>query len=269
VLRLWVDACRPQPPHVDDLIRFNDAIDRVLAESVCFFSEQVEKSRNLLLGTLGHDMRSPLQTIQMTALRLTALNAGGPVSAAAARLIRSGARIRQLLDDLVDFNRGELAAGMQIEASEIDLASLCAEELDQLRAAYPHHQLNLEAAGDTRGVWDGARMQRVLDNLVTNAVSYGAPGAPVKVAVSGEAADVRLDVTNTGPVIDAALLERIFEPLQRGAQRRKTGNFGLGLYVVREITRAHGGTVSGRSDASGTTFTVRLPRRDAAVAVHA
>jgi hypothetical protein len=75
VLRLWIDAGQPAP-HADDVIRFNEAIDQALAESISFFSVQVDRARNLLLGMLGHDMRSPLQTIQMTAVYLANLNAG-------------------------------------------------------------------------------------------------------------------------------------------------------------------------------------------------
>ena len=79
VLRLWTDACQPEDTRMEDIIRFNEAIDQALAESVEFFSTQVDQARNLLLGMLGHDMRSPLQTIQMTASYLAALNAGAKV----------------------------------------------------------------------------------------------------------------------------------------------------------------------------------------------
>ena len=91
VLRLWTEACQPDDINLEDVIRFNEAIDQALAESIEFFSEQVERARNLLLGMLGHDMRNPLNTIQMTASYLAALNAGAEVSEAAFRLIRSGA----------------------------------------------------------------------------------------------------------------------------------------------------------------------------------
>ena len=111
VLRLAFDAWAPVEAPVDDLIRFNEAIDQALAESVSFFSAHVERSRNLLLGMLGHDMRSPLQAIRMTASFLEALNAGSQVTDAAARLIRSGARMQSLLDGLVDFNRTQLGLG--------------------------------------------------------------------------------------------------------------------------------------------------------------
>ena len=88
VLRLWTDAFpHAEGTRLEDVIRFNEAIDQALGESIAFFSRRVERSRNLLLGMLGHDMRSPLQTIVMTSSYLSALNAGAEVSKAASRLI--------------------------------------------------------------------------------------------------------------------------------------------------------------------------------------
>ena len=113
VLSLWMDACLPAAPPLQDVIRFNEAIDQALAESIGHFSAQVDQARNLLLGMLSHDMRSPLQTVQMTALYLGQLNAGSDVSDAATRLIRSGARLQALVDDIVDFNRTNLGLGHQ------------------------------------------------------------------------------------------------------------------------------------------------------------
>ena len=94
VLRLWMDACQPADPPIEDVIRFDEAIDQALAESIAYFSAQVEQSRNLLIGMLSHDMRSPLQTIQATSVYLGRLNASADISNAARRLIRSGARFR-------------------------------------------------------------------------------------------------------------------------------------------------------------------------------
>ena len=88
VLSLWADACAPARPDLQDVIRFGEAIDQAVAESVANFSEQVEQARNLLLGTVGHDMRNPLQALQMTARHLGKMNAGAEVSTAAERLIR-------------------------------------------------------------------------------------------------------------------------------------------------------------------------------------
>jgi signal transduction histidine kinase len=266
VLRLWIDACQPQPPHADDVIRFNEAIDQALAESISFFSVQVDQARNLLLGMLGHDMRSPLQTIQMTAVYLANLNAGEQVSGAASRLIRSGARMQALLGDMLDFNRTNLGLGINIAPTNVDLANLLADELDQLRAAHPKRQVELEVMGDSQGVWDGRRLQQLLGNLVTNAIKYGASDAPVRVVMTCGEADVSFEVRNRGPAIDGSSLDRIFDPLQRGLNHIKTydtdGNLGLGLYIAREIAKAHGGEIAARSDETETVFAVRLPRRN-------
>ena len=268
VLRLWADALQPAIPDVEDIIRFNEAIDQAVAESIDFFSAQVEQARNLLLGMLGHDLRSPLQTILMTASYLAALNAGASVSQAASRLIGSGARMQSLLNDLVDFNRTNLGLGINITKTEVDLANLFAEEVDRLRAAHPSYRVELDVHGDTRGVWDGGRLQQLLGNLVLNAIKYGAEAAPVQVRVAGSEAEVRFDVTNRGAPIEESALEEIFEPLRRGMRHARDdeaggdgdGSLGLGLYIAREIAKAHGGEIAVRSDSRETVFTVRLPR---------
>ena len=264
VLRLWTEACQPDDVNLEDVIRFNEAIDQALAESIGFFSEQVERARNLLLGMLGHDMRNPLNAIQMTASYLAALNAGTDVSEAASCLIRSGAYMKALLDDLVDFNRTKLGLGINITLANVDLGAVFADEVEQLRGAHPGRRLQLEVVGDTRGLWDGLRLQQLLRNLVSNAIKYGEPDAPVRVVLTGEEADVRIEVVNRGPTIERSALDQIFDPLKRGpAQRHDTDDgLGLGLYIVREVARAHGGEVDVRSEKGETVFAVRLPRRN-------
>jgi len=230
---------------------------------VGFFSAQVDQAHNLLLGMLGHDMRSPLQTIQMTASYLAALNAGAQVSRAASLLINSGARMKSLLDDLVDFNRTKLGLGINIERTDVDAAHLFADELKQLQAAYPHRQLELKLVGDLRGSWDGSRLQQLLGNLVVNAIKYGETDAPVHVVATGRKADLYLEVRNSGPAIEPSDLAQIFDPLKRGpmqASEEETGSLGLGLFIAREISTAHGGEIEARRDQEDTVFAVRLPR---------
>ena len=264
VLRLWMDDCAPDAPHLDDVIRFDEAIDQALAESVDFFSAQVEQSRNLLLGMLGHDMRSPLQAIQMTASYLEALNAGERVSDAAGRLIRSGARMQALLDDLCDFNRTRLGLGINVIPKRVNLADVLAEELEELRAIHPDRQIELHVTGDSQGVWDGQRLQQLLGNLVLNALKYGAQDTPVRVMVTCDATHVGINVSNRGPAIERATLARIFDPLMRGEEQRskddRARNLGLGLYIASEIAKAHNGEIEARSDETETSFSVSLPR---------
>jgi signal transduction histidine kinase len=263
VLRLWLDSHPAEAERVEDIIRFNEAIDQAIAESVGHFDAQVEQARNLLLGMLGHDMRNPLNNILMTAQYLTALNAGEKVSVAAARLIRSGASMRALLDDLVDFNRMNLGLGLNVAPSYVDLADPVADELEQIQGAHPERRISLAVSGDLRGWWDGRRLQQLLRNLVVNALRHGAPESDVRVVLSGADSDVTLAVLNSGALVDSAVLSRLSDPLWRGAPQGskacRTG-LGLGLFIVREIARGHGGDVSVCSEGGETSFTVRLPR---------
>jgi signal transduction histidine kinase len=268
VLRLWTDACRPDPPNVDDLIRFNEAIDQAIAESIAFFSDKVDEARNLLLGMLGHDMRTPLQSILMTAEYLGQLNVGANVSQAAARLISSGARMKGLLDELVDFNRGNLGLGVRVSPTDVDLADVFEDELQEVRAVYPGREFVLDVTGDAKGCWDGPSLQRLLGNLVVNAVKYGDSEAPIRVVIAGDGEGLRFEVRNTGPTIDQSTLQRFFEPLQRGEhQDRKydpDAGLGLGLYIAREIAKSNGGQIEARVEGKEIVFSVRLPRNPSA-----
>ena len=250
---------------MQDVIRFNEAIDQALAESVRDFSLAVESGRNLLLGMLGHDMRNPLGVIITTASHLTLLNAGDEVSVAAARLINSGSRIQALVNDLVDFSRTQLGVGINVVPAKVNLEKVFREELDLQLAANPGRRVMLEVSGDVVGVWDGNRIHQVLANLVSNAIKYGTVDTPVTVKLAGEAGQVRFSIENNGAAIPTQFVQAMFEPLARGAQAAESdgqpdSSLGLGLYIAREIVRAHGGAIAVRSDDAGTVFSVELPR---------
>jgi signal transduction histidine kinase len=262
VLQLWTDRCNPNDIVMDDVIRFGEAMDQALSESISFFSSTVEESRNLLLGMLGHDMRSPLQTIQATSTFLAALNAGEAISEAAYRLIRSGARMQALMDDLLDFNRSNLGLGIHVNPSEVNLANTLRDEVDMLQVAHPNRRITLEMSGDLHGVWDSLRLQQVLANLVLNALKHGKQDTPVHVVVTDNGGTVRVEVKNAGPIIAKSTLNWIFEPLKRGiaAEHTSSEGLGLGLYIAREIAKSHGGDIQARSTESETVFSLILPR---------
>jgi signal transduction histidine kinase len=264
VLHLWARACDPSDIFVPDMLRFNEAIDQAVAESVAFFNAQIEKERNLLLGMLGHDMRGPLQVIQLTARYLSKSDAATDVATAAARLLKSSASLKVLLDDLLDFNRTKLGLGITISPVPVDLAEAFAAEMEQLRVAHSGRSLGIEVNGDVSGVWDINRLNQLLGNLVVNAIKYGAFSSPVRIVLEGLPAEVRFAVHNHGPKIEQSMLAQIFEPLKRGSDNQfvsgSEGSFGLGLYIAREIATAHHGDISAKSDENETVFTVRLPR---------
>ena len=120
----------------------------------------------------------------------------------------------------------------------------------------------MEQVGDGQGAWDSDRMAQVLSNILGNALKYSPEDTPVRVESRGEPDSVVVHVRNGGDPIPPEMLPRIFEPLQRGTTvGRSERSIGLGLYIVRQLVLAHGGTVDARSSAEeGTVFTVRLPR---------
>jgi signal transduction histidine kinase len=266
ILRAWRAACAPGAEAVDEILRLDDAFDEALAEAVSVLEAQHEDARNLLLGALGHDLRNPLNAIHATAAWLDLLPAGDDVANAARRLKNSSLRMKALLDDLLDYNRATLGGGLHVEPAPIDLAQAAEEELQQLRTAHPGRAIELTAEGDTRGHWDPNRMQQLLGNLVSNAIKYG-DAAPVRVHVAGRDDGALLEVRNRGPGMTHAELARIFEPLRRGSTsqaRPESTSLGLGLYIAREIVRAHDGRIEARHALGETVFAVSLPRRASA-----
>ena len=263
VLRLWAAECSPEPIDPEDVLRFNEAIDQALAESIRFFSRQVEHSRNLLLGMLSHDFRTPLNSVVLTAQCLAEVDAGAEVSEAAASLIRAGEAMQALLDDLVDYNRANLGLGIPVKPADVDLAPLFSAEVEFHRRGNPKTPIELHMHGMTSGHWDGKRLQQVLRNLVSNAIHHGGSDAPVVVTLRGEESSVHFEVRNHGPTIDPSACAQIFEPLVRGTPQEgvdDSARFGLGLYIVSEVIKAHGGQVEVRSAADETVFAVDLPR---------
>ena len=171
--------------------------------------------------------------------------------------------MKALLDDLVDFNRANLGLGMSIKVGDADLGALFADEVKQHQAAAPTHRIRFTVKGDTRGRWDGQRLQQVLRNLLSNGFAYGAKDEAVRVSLDGTAPGISFEVSNRGNPIDPLKAEQLFDPLKRGGDESNHLNadgLGLGLYIVREIVRAHEGQVGVQSHEGDTVFTVHLPR---------
>jgi signal transduction histidine kinase len=264
VLRLWA-ASKGDETHADELeqlMRFNEAVDQAIAESVARYTEQVQRYTNLFMGMLGHDIRNPLGTITMSAESLVL--SGQLQRKAAAPIVNGARRIQSIVELIVDFSRAQANGVMPIAPKASNLRLLFEGVLAETRVRHPSIQFTLQADGDLEGVWDDARMAQLLSNLLENAALYGARGDPVAVTLAGEGPNVTFNVHNFGNVIPSHDRERIFEPHSRGSpldEKRAPKGLGLGLYICREIMRAHMGTLSVRSTTQeGTTFMARLPR---------
>ncbi|MFI5197058.1 MAG: nitrogen regulation protein NR(II) [Thermoanaerobaculia bacterium] len=223
-----------------------------------------EKTRDLFLGMLGHDLRNPLNAITVSVHTLNR-HASDAEQKALARISSSADRMARMIDQLLDFTKSRLGGGIPIHPEDCDLAVICRTVADEFEAIHPGC-VHVSADGSLTGFWDSSQLEEVLSNLLSNAFKYGAPGEAVTVAARHSGRSVIVDVTNRGPEIPASLLETIFDPFQRGPleQHRGVRGLGLGLYIAREIVRAHLGEIAVRSDAlEGTTFSVILPHSPA------
>lgn len=266
VLRLWSEAAGSASiEDLNDVTRFNEAIDQALAESLKSFVSEVDRARNLFMGVLGHDLRTPLSTISMCS---SILKMRRPEDARELEMIqRSSERMRKLVDVVLSYTRRSLGAVLPVELKQVRLDELVRNCVHEFGVTNPDRQIVLSAAGDLQGVWDAMRLSQLVSNLIGNALKYGVPDKPIAVTLEEDESDsVVLRVHNFGAHIEAKLIVDIFEPLVRGtsvAGSAQVGgaNMGLGLYIAREVASAHYGTINVTSDgATGTMFEVRLPR---------
>ena len=215
-----------------------------------------------MIGIVSHDLRNPVAAIVLTT-ELLGLEALSPAQEHAADgILRAAKRATRLIGDLLDFTQARLGAGLKFEPTECDLHQVVGEALDELGLTYPDRVLRHVQTGDGRCAADASRLVQLVGNLVSNAMSYGRPETPVTVTTNGSQGDALiLAIHNDGETIPPALLPSLFEPMTRGTTAGNGRSVGLGLFIVREIAKAHGGEISVRSsEPEGTTFTVTLPR---------
>lgn len=266
VIRRWVrEVGQAGREALGELTRFGEAMDQALTASLSFYSTKVDGSRNLLLGVLGHDLRTPLGVVAMTSDYL--LHAGrldAAESEAVARIRRSAERMKAMVDDILDFTRTALGVPLPVSPARANLGDIAAHIVGEVRAIYPDSNIEMSCDGDLAGCWDAARAGQMLSNLITNAVQHGEQGRRITVSLTGsEEAIVRIH--NHGPPIPPEMRNTLFNPLRQswsadGERKSGSSGLGLGLYIAREITVAHGGSIEVSSDGGGTAFMVRLPR---------
>ena len=273
VMAFWQrsEGAAPGSSAIEDIARFNEGMDKALAQSVQRYSSEVAASRDMFLAVLGHDLRSPLSGIDMSAMLFTKPGLSDAArQQAASRIKRAAREMNRLITDLLEYTRTRLGAGIPVDRSACDLGPVCEAALEDIRAGNPEQQFVQRMSGDLILQADAARMQQALSNLLSNAVQHGSRRSPVTLTADGEVDAIVLKVSNMGDPIPSEALQAIFEPLVQAPNasselhvRSKT-SLGLGLFIVREIVLAHGGSITVESSiAAGTVFTIRLLRTPA------
>jgi signal transduction histidine kinase len=263
VIRLWTEQQGEiAGADLDDASRFHEAIDQAIAESITQYTRELNRSKDRFLAILGHDLRTPLNAITMSAnFVLETGERREPTIRLMKTIVRSAKRMNQMVGDLLDFARGQFGQGIPIVRGETDARRVVDEVVAEVAASNPKARVHVEATGDLHGQWDSTRLAQALTNLITNAVQHGSSESPVNVAAHGMRGEVAISIHNRGPVIPAGQLNRFFGGVgQDNAERAGGEHLGLGLYIVHEIVKAHGGTVAAMSSTEGTTFAIHLPR---------
>jgi signal transduction histidine kinase len=265
VIRLWhQNSTELDELSLYDLTRFNEAVDQALTEAAVRYTSEVEKSRELFLGILGHDLRNPLAAISGLAGLQLHTNHSERHQHFASQILVSAARMGHMITDLIELTRVRLGNGIAVNPAPTDLRRICTHAVEEMKAIYPARMFRLECEQDLPGIWDEARLSQLLSNLLGNAVQHGATGAPITVTARSGGEELELTVHNAGKPIPPQLLPRLFDCLFQGApspdEDDTSTSLGLGLYIAKEIITAHGGTIDVQSsEAGGTIFTARLP----------
>jgi len=242
--------------------RFNESIDEALVEATDRYMTVMNRTRDQFIAVLGHDLRSPLSAIFMSA-GLIAKGVDG--AAMAAQILRSGGRMARMVDDLLDLTRTRLGSGIPITPGQMDLDATCRGVFAEIQAIPPR---------PPAGVPFGRRPPGHVGLRPPRSGRVESPGECAAARRSrqtgprereGRGKEVVIEVHNDGSPIPPALLANIFEPMVSHARKdedMRSTSVGLGLHIAREIVLAHGGTVTVTSTAEeGTTFSVRLPHR--------
>lgn len=256
---------------VEDMIRFNEAIDQALAESIASYTQAVNASRDIFLGMLGHDLRTPLGAILLGSEALLRKDEqDARATKIASRIFASVKRASKIVHDLLDFTRLQFGPGLPLQLEETNLALICGNMVEEVRAYHPEATIVFDAPTALPGRFDAARMEQVFSNLIGNAVQHGDITAPVTVALQEAQECAVFSVHNHGDPVPELVIPILSNLASHRApytvSQRGSGNgLGLGLYIVSEIIRAHQGQIVVESSPDrGTLFTVRLPLRDSA-----
>jgi PAS domain S-box-containing protein len=258
----------PGGAYDDVLIITHDVTDMVHARQAAERLTALEKERagfeQQLIGIVSHDLRTPITAISMgAAVLLRRPDVEERQRRTVERILTSAGRANRMIHDLLDFTQARLGGGLSARRVPGDFHAIVRQVVEESQVANPQRALRLTQTGGGEGDWDADRLGQLVGNLLSNALHYSPTSAPVRLETRGEPDDVVLEVHNAGAPISPELLPRLFQPMQRGvADVSEVRSVGLGLYIVDQVVRAHGGAVEVASTAeAGTTFIVRLPRK--------
>jgi phosphoserine phosphatase RsbU/P len=243
---------------VSGVVAFDDVTEERVAAAE---RARTAEFQQYVLGIVSHDLRTPIQTVQM-GIDGIKLHAGEneKIHKLADLMGSTTRRMKAIIDQLLDVTRARLGGGIPVTPADTDLEGVVSSVIEELSLAYPTTHIEPKLT-HVRGSWDPDRIAQVVSNLVNNAIQHGPPSSPVWVETEREGDDALLRVRNknqSGIALTEEQMAKFFSPF-RTSRRTKGAGLGLGLYITSEILRAHHGALSIESDPNMTTFVVRLP----------
>jgi signal transduction histidine kinase len=223
-------------------------------EAALVAERAVSALREQFIAVLGHDLRAPLAAISATVDLMTLQGSATDVGTIAGRIGSSARRMSLMVDDVLDFARGRLGAGIGVRmAWEQDLCRALVEVIAEARAAHPDRVFDARCEVGLPVFCDQTRLQQLLSNLIGNAVFHGATTTPIRVEVRVDHDIVSIAVENAGVQIPQVELDGFFAPYAQQSRSRRGGGLGLGLHICSQIAEAHGGSMSVTSSPEGLT----------------
>jgi signal transduction histidine kinase len=268
VTRLWLQQEDfSTAEHIDDLTRFNEAVDQALAESIVTYTQDIDQSKEIFLAILGHDLKSPLGAVMMSTSFM--LETGGlvePHLTLTRQIASSSKRMQQMIGDLLDFTRSRLGNGIPIVRAPMNIGKIVHDVVDEVRAGSPDRKIKIDARTGVSVNWDCARISQAIGNLLSNAVEHSPKQSVVTVDVEQTDGEAAITIHNEGPPLSAEQLDGIFGSMKNTQAQTDPGHsgplghLGLGLYIAERIVHAHGGRIEVEStETSGTTFSMLIP----------
>ncbi len=253
--------------NAEDLLSKKLAADNALLAAQEKLKEAHEKAQRRALfaeqmvAIVSHDLKNPLTAIKMASEILAQTEQRTKETKLLGHINNSADRAHRMIVELLDFALVRVGRGITVSFAMDDLHRVAAKSVAELQVAFPQARLIHTTIGSGIIKMDADRIQQIIGNLVANSVAYGDLQQSITIISRIEIETASISVHNAGPVISGALKAALFEPMTRGtSQDTDLRSVGLGLFIVREIAKAHGGDVSVDSSLEdGTTFTARFP----------
>ena len=240
-----------------------DSIEQAVNDAVVKFTELHTDIQQTFIHTLTHDLKTPIWVARINANVISKrVGLTDPDKKPIRNVLVSLNRLDSMIHDLLDASRVRAGERLHLQFIQCDLEALIREVVEELTMVHGD-RIVFDSNGPLEGNWGSDGLKRAVENLIDNAVKYGASGTPITVSVKGGTEVVEITVHNEGPVLSEDEIPRLFQNFQR-APRAEDGTqsgWGLGLTVVKGVVEAHKGKIRVESgEGKGTRFVLEIPR---------